>query len=226
MKLSIVIPVFNNWAYTCSCLKDLSKTDCEIIVVDNASSDDTKTGMKKFPRVKYIRNDKNLGFGKACNIGYAASSGQYVMFLNNDIKVVGDYDTWYNKCCIDGVIAGPTLGKLDRSFVFAGEYDRAIGSGYIYMSGWNITASREVWEKMGEGFPGPWNETYMAYWEDTHMGLLAKERGVPLQVVPNLPVKHYGRKTGALLDLSQVFRDSRGKFLNIWEKRATGLWQD
>lgn len=57
----------------------------EIIVVDNASTDDTvETLHSKFPKVKVIQNQQNVGFGVANNQGFAIASGDYVLLLNTD----------------------------------------------------------------------------------------------------------------------------------------------
>ncbi|WP_039960818.1 glycosyltransferase, partial [endosymbiont of Riftia pachyptila] len=60
----------------------------EIIVVDNASSDNSLILLsERFPnesRLKLIRNQENLGFAAACNIGLNWSCGHYLMFLNPD----------------------------------------------------------------------------------------------------------------------------------------------
>lgn len=61
------------------------KDDLEIIVVDNASPDDTVSYLKKnFPQVKLIVNQKNRGFGGANNQGVAIAQGKYVLLLNTD----------------------------------------------------------------------------------------------------------------------------------------------
>ena len=90
---SIIIPVYNQWEYTQNCLKALHAVsdvqgDFEVIVVDNASTDNTQTllteAAKKYPNLRFMRNKKNLGFAKACNQGAEQSRGYYVVFLNND----------------------------------------------------------------------------------------------------------------------------------------------
>jgi GT2 family glycosyltransferase len=59
--------------------------DGEIIVIDNNSSDGSKEYLpQKFTGVKFIFNDANLGFAKACNQGSKISSGNYILFLNPD----------------------------------------------------------------------------------------------------------------------------------------------
>jgi len=58
----------------------------EVIVVDNASSDDTVAEVKAydFPRLRLLRNDKNVGFTKATNQAIKLSSGRYILWLNTD----------------------------------------------------------------------------------------------------------------------------------------------
>jgi GT2 family glycosyltransferase len=90
---SIVIPVFNQWPVTRGCLSALRATlsrdhDVEIIVVDDASTDDTPIGLAALarvePRLKVLRNDANLGFVGSCNRAAATSTRDILVFLNND----------------------------------------------------------------------------------------------------------------------------------------------
>lgn len=68
-----------------------SEPDLEVIVVDNASSDDTAALIAThFPWVKVIASDQNLGFTGGNNRGYAASHGRFVYFLNPDTELVGE----------------------------------------------------------------------------------------------------------------------------------------
>ena len=60
----------------------------EIIVVDNASRDDSReVVLKDFPEVEWIALKENVGFGKACNVGARNAHGRYVLFLNPDTMV-------------------------------------------------------------------------------------------------------------------------------------------
>jgi hypothetical protein len=91
-KLSVIIVSWNAKDYLVTCLhsliSELKEVDTEIIVVDNFSSDGSSDIVEKiFPAVKLIRNDKNLGFAKANNIGIKVSSGDYVCLMNSDIVV-------------------------------------------------------------------------------------------------------------------------------------------
>jgi len=86
--VSIVIPHWNNIDILSECLESISSTDfsnLEIIIVDNASSDNSVQWIKtNYPSILLIENDKNYGYAGGCNIGADKASGEYIIFLNND----------------------------------------------------------------------------------------------------------------------------------------------
>lgn len=88
-SVSIIIPVFNKGELTHQCLRALLKlpptVPCEIIVVDNGSTDDTPQRLKEFgDRIRWWRRETNGGFAVACNEGAAAARSDLLLFLNND----------------------------------------------------------------------------------------------------------------------------------------------
>jgi len=56
----------------------------EVILIDNASQDDSKTVFENYNNITYIYNEKNIGFGCANNIGATKALGNYLLFLNSD----------------------------------------------------------------------------------------------------------------------------------------------
>lgn len=93
MKLSIVIVTYNSANHIKACLESIVKTkarDCEIIIVDNGSEDNTKEIVEKFRRVLLITSQENLGFGKGSNKGASKANGEFLLFLNPDTKVTKD----------------------------------------------------------------------------------------------------------------------------------------
>ena len=89
--VSIIIPHYNgeDLLYNCidSIYKNISIKDFELIVVDNASTDDSINRIKSsFESVKIISSNSNLGYSGGCNLGATHASGKYLLFLNNDTE--------------------------------------------------------------------------------------------------------------------------------------------
>ena len=84
-RSTIVIPVFNQAALTQRCLQELGQGDFEVIVVDDASTDETPEMLASLgDRVRVVRHSVNQGFATSCNHGAAVASGDFLVFLNND----------------------------------------------------------------------------------------------------------------------------------------------
>lgn len=95
LDVSIIIPAYNQADLTQQCLQRVMASlptdkSVEVIVVDNASSDDTPRVLEELarchPEVRVIRNAHNLLFARACNQGAAAARGKVFVFLNNDTE--------------------------------------------------------------------------------------------------------------------------------------------
>jgi len=87
MKLSVVIVNYNVKYYLeqclCSLYRAIDNLSAEILVVDNASMDDSEAYItERFPNITYIYNKENLGFARANNIAIRQSRGEYVLLLN------------------------------------------------------------------------------------------------------------------------------------------------
>lgn len=88
MDISVIIVNYNTCQLTKNCLDSIYEFTkdvfFEVIVVDNDSTDGSKEMLASYPGIVYIQSGKNLGFGKANNLGYKHSSGRYVLLLNSD----------------------------------------------------------------------------------------------------------------------------------------------
>lgn len=96
MGTSIVVVTFNKLGYTKRCINSIRKytkdEDYEIIVVDNASSDDTVDWLKEQRDIICNYNNENLGFPKGCNIGIKlAKKDNDILLLNNDTIVTENW---------------------------------------------------------------------------------------------------------------------------------------
>ncbi len=98
MLLSIIVPTYNTKEITLQCLDSIfeqeKEGDYEVILVDDASKDNTVDAVKQKylsnkvnkerKNLKIIQNNKNLGFAKSINKGYQQSEGKYILVLNSD----------------------------------------------------------------------------------------------------------------------------------------------
>lgn len=94
-KVSIIIINYNTAQLTLNCIhsiiKNVHSTDYEIIVVDNASTDNSRELIKEtFPDIKLIESSTNGGFGKANNLGAKHANGEYLFLLNADTEIIND----------------------------------------------------------------------------------------------------------------------------------------
>ena len=93
-KVSAIIVNWNGKDILSGCLESLLDQDyenLEILVVDNGSQDGSQTLLKKeFPSVILVEIGKNIGFGSAINRGLEKATGNYFIFLNNDLVLQPD----------------------------------------------------------------------------------------------------------------------------------------
>jgi GT2 family glycosyltransferase/glycosyltransferase involved in cell wall biosynthesis len=117
-RISIVIPVFNNFAFTYRCLASLAQ-HCppgayEIIVVDNASTDDTARLLGHAQGLRVVRNDTNRGFGDACSQGAQLARGDFLLFLNNDTIALDDFLS----PLVDTLTRDPSIGAAGAQLLY------------------------------------------------------------------------------------------------------------
>jgi GT2 family glycosyltransferase len=217
-KVSIVLVVFNKWNFTKSCLDDLIKLsdDNEIIVIDNASSDETQTEINKYTRIKYHRNDSNLFHSKACNQGYSLSSADVVLFINNDIRVKSNFNNWTDSFIDSDCLLGPTMGQLDSDLNFIRESNELLIGDNTYLSGWCIGGNKKIWNRLKKN-EQVWNEKFPFYFNDTDLSFRCRQSGINLKVI-DIPVVHFGKVSAKQLNVHQLYTEARKKFIQQWKK--------
>lgn len=102
MDVSVIIVNYNTKELTKQCVESIfEKTtgvEFEVIVVDNGSTDGSREVFEGDKRLHYIYSNENLGFGRANNLGFAQSKGDFLFFLNSDTYLVNNaiYMLWHN----------------------------------------------------------------------------------------------------------------------------------
>ena len=109
--VSVIVVNFNGQRYLETCLSSIEQQDFEreIVLVDNASVDDSVAFVReRFPAVRLVKLERNLGFAGGNNAGARVATGRYLAFLNNDTRV---NPSWL------GALRRAIDGKPDVGFV-------------------------------------------------------------------------------------------------------------
>jgi GT2 family glycosyltransferase len=206
-SLSIVLVAHNNLRELASCLPRLLDEPevCEIIVVDNASTDFTCDWIRaSFPSLRVLRSNSNQGYGAGCNRGLSIARGRYILVLNPDTvskpgsissmltvarrhprsfvtpKLLlpdGRINACGNQMHVSGLVSCTAFGQEATSV-----------SGVtkpLLLSGAAIVASREAWLEVS-GFA----EWCFMYFEDVDLSLRARALGYDILCAADSPLTH------------------------------------
>ena len=126
--VSIVIPVHNKFHLTLQCLRALQlntdSTPFEVVVINDASSDWTKSALSNIRGIRVIDVHDNLGYLRATNLGIAASRGKYVALLNNDtIPLSG----WLDRLVVE-LESDPKIGIAGAKLLYPNMQIQELGS--------------------------------------------------------------------------------------------------
>lgn len=93
IDVSIVIPAYNRADLLAQCLESLRGSigvTWEAIVVDNGSPEDLTAVRERFPEVRWLRSETNIGYAAANNLGFEVATGRHRCFMNSDAEVYPD----------------------------------------------------------------------------------------------------------------------------------------
>jgi len=240
-RASIVIPVYNQFSHTLTCLRALAAhppaAPVEIVVVDDGSSDETAACLTRITGLRYHRRATNGGFIAACNDGASLARGEFLVFLNNDtVPQPGWLDALLRTFDEhpDAGLAGAQLLYPDGRLQEAGGVVFADGSGWNYgrfgapddcrfaylrecdyASGAAIAVPRVLFAELG-GFDARYAP---AYYEDTDLAFAIRDRGRHVLYQPASRVVHVegvtaGTDTGSGVKAGQV--RNRVRFAEKW----------
>ena len=213
-KVSILVVNFNGAKWLPGCLDSLRTIkfpSYEVIVVDNASSDDSLTVLLRYPEVKVVCSDKNLGFAGGNNLGLPHCSGKYVLLLNNDTVVNPDFlqplsdylDRFPQVAVVQGKMILPRFsGSLDvcgsflTSFGLPYHYGFYKADGPTYCRDYPVFSAKgaclmfrkEIVDKSG-GFL--FDSDFFCYYEETDFCHRVWLSGNEVHFVNTPPIEHY-----------------------------------
>lgn len=131
-ELSIITINYNGLKDTLALIESIPFNDkMEVIVVDNASENqEAEQISKRFPHVKVIKSDRNLGFAGGNNLGIKASLGKYLFLINNDTY----FEDFNVQAVIDRLDSDPTIGIVCPKIKFAWSPQPIQFAGYTPLS--------------------------------------------------------------------------------------------
>jgi GT2 family glycosyltransferase len=226
--LSVVILTYNTCDLTHDCvaatLADAarSRLEVEIIVVDNASADDTAATLRAaFPTVNVIVNTSNLGFGRGNNVGLAAATGRYLLLLNSDAFVQPDALqalVEFMDAHPNAGACGPMLLNPDRTLQPSGRSLPSVWSVFVGMTKIYRLWKRDLYLERGRDYRqvarvgeisgaallvrrevytrlGGFDPNFFMYYEDVDWCKRINEAGYVIYYVPMAQVVHRWRAT-------------------------------
>lgn len=246
---SIVIPIWNNLELTKCCIDKIASFTpagiYEIIAVDNGSSDGVETylaGLAEQGVIRLVRNEENLGFARACNQGIEASTGKYVVLLNNDTEVQPGWLT----ALLDIMEADAEIGVAGSLLLYPGDEQviqhAGVTIGYVngkmkvyhparletledapemlrsrYCSA--VTGACMMLRRTAIDEVGPFDEAFVNGYEDVDLCLRMRRSGYKVFYCADSVVVHHESKTPGRKD-----RDTAGAELleRRWSKVALG----
>lgn len=194
-KVSVITVNYNGKKFLGPLYNSLAKTtypNIELILVDNDSKDQSvEYVIENYPDVKVVQN-RNTGYGGGCNIGYAHSSGEYIVIITMDCTVEPDWLTplvnFFENHRNVGLLGSVKL-QMDLQEHLDLKKVRTLLSENIQtniVSGSLLFTSRKNIEK--EGF---FDEDYFMYWEDTDLAYRFSMRGYKNYIVKDSIYYHY-----------------------------------
>lgn len=210
--MSIVTVNYNGYKDTCELIDSVSFEDnMEVIVVDNGSQEDEASMLhERYPYIKAIRSDKNLGFAGGNNIGIKAAKGKFLYLINNDTV----FKEFNPQILINRLESSPQIGMAcpkirfawnNNTIQFAGYTplspitvrNKAIGFGEEdkgqydtprqtpYAHGAAMMIKREVIDKVGL-IP----ECYFLYYEELDWSMMLSRAGYEIWYEPASTIYH------------------------------------
>lgn len=195
LKFTFIIPVFNEEEFIGICLNSIlsqssAVSDCEIIVVDNGSSDRSREIIKKYPQAQLVIAP-NCNVGEVRNIGAKAATGSHLIFIDGDCQVPENFVTRVSKLVKKspknvfggGILLPSNPNWLEKYWTLQSETKSQLPKKLI---GASIVICKDIFFEV-EGF-----REDISSGEDGDLHDKIVEKGMPLAIINDLDVVHLG----------------------------------
>lgn len=247
LPVSVIVLCWNSRQRIGDCLESLLALEppaAELIVVDNASGDDTVSFVRQsFPGVTVVSLDRNYGYAAGNNAGANVARQKYLAFLNDDTQV----DKRWLSALVTAAEADPSVGLVTSQIIYRERPDvlDSAGDGYLRSGGAfkhhhgqsvnDAPATREVFGACGAGFLvrrdlftslGGFDEDFFMVYEDVDLSYRARLRGANVQYAVAALVYHAGSASIGWASPRQVFFGQRNlEWTWIKNSPARLLWR-
>jgi len=250
-KVSILIPTKNNKRILKRCIDSIEKNtnykNIEIIVIDNTANevyfDSTlQEYYDKIPH-KVITYNENFNFSKMNNLAVKESTGDLLLFLNDDTKILDKYwlDEMTSILLQDDVgVVGPKLVLNDGTLQHAGAVFLKTGSGFhpfmrlddtakgyqnfanimkecSAVTGACLLTKKEIFEQIGQ-----FDEDFDVYYGDSDLCLKIRRAGYKIVYTPFTKLLHEGSATLRGSGATYFAVESHQRFLEKWPELKNG----
>lgn len=203
--ISVVIVNWNGKKWLEKCLSSLdaqTHQNIEVVIVDNGSADDSCAYITStFPRVKLVESGANLGFAGGNNLGISASSGDFILLLNNDAWLEPDGISQLLLTALQesaDIVGAVEVGYSDFEHTYSGKYiidvlghpissDEVGRDDFFYLSGVCLLFKKSFYLESG----GLDSDFFMTF-EETDWFWRLHATGKKAVLAKNVPVHHAG----------------------------------
>ena len=243
--VTILIPVYNHAALTLECLTSIAnaQTDVtyEILVADDASTDETASLLALIPGIKVRSGTENLNFLRNCNAARPFATGEYILFLNNDVQV---RDRWLDEL-LRPFHELPQVGAVGPKIVYPSGHLQEAGVAFSadmsadmvglnddpalpqynyvrrvdFCSGACLLVPTALVESLG-GFS---TDFVPAYCEDSDLCLRIQQRGLFVYYAPAATVVHHLSGTTAAVNKDEKLRMVAKNLVTLADKWQTTI---
>ena len=232
IDVSVIVVTYNSAPCIKECLGSILGQEgrrFEVIVVDNASTDDTVRVVRGMGAgIRLQANQENIGFGRGCNQGFGASGGRYLLLFNPDARLP-ERDSLARLCQIleqnvrwglagtrvtesDGTVECPPSASYPDQHRAHCDFSHLPGK-IAWVFGASMFVRREVFAAVGGFDPG-----FFLSSEETDLCLRIRQHGWEIGFVPEITAQHIGAASERGIDPYDTWRRRVPGIYRFWSK--------